>query len=141
MRVFMQVVFHCLVLAFSVWVGAIQRNCIVLEETTKAFISVGNNQLQSCLPSTGMNLKNLKKEIVNWTNHNKAYNNNNHAKKTHQAFDSYLLHNNTVYELVCLGIEMSFWIWSLSDETKALNLIRVAYTNIISPSLWFPIGK
>jgi len=41
-------------------------------------------------------------------------------KKTHQAFDSYLLHNNTVYELVCLGIEMSFWIWSLSDETKAL---------------------
>jgi len=88
-----------------------------------------------------MNLKNLKKEIVNWTNHNKAYNNNNHAKKTHQAFDSYLLHNNTVYELVCLGIEMSFWIWSLSDETKALNLIRVAYTNIISPSLWFPIGK
>lgn len=30
-------------------------------ETTKAFISVGNNQLQSCLPSTGINLKNLEK--------------------------------------------------------------------------------
>lgn len=26
-----------------------------LEETTKAFISVGNNRLQSCLPSAGMN--------------------------------------------------------------------------------------
>lgn len=126
------------------WVGASQRNSIVLEETTKAFISVGNNRLQSCLPSTGMNLKNLEKETVNWTNHNKAYNNNNHAKKKkkkHQAFDSDLLHNNTVYELVFLGIEMSLWIWSLSDETKWLNLIRVAYTHIISPSLWFHICK
>lgn len=102
------------------WVGASQRNCIVLEETTKAFISVGNNLLQSCLPSTGMNLKNLKKETVNWTNHNKAYNNNHHDTKTLSLWFIFATDTTTFffYELMCLGIEMSFWIWSVSGNQR-----------------------
>ncbi len=104
------------------WVVASQRNCIVLEETTKAFIRVGNNLLQSCLPSTGMNLKNLKKETVNWTNHNKAYN-NNHDTKTQSflfifAADTFFM-NSYVCVLKCPSE------FDPSVETKWLNLIRV----------------
>ncbi len=100
--------------------GCESKNCIVLEETTKAFISVGNNLLQSCLPSTGMNLKNLKKETVNWTNHNKAYNNNHHDTKTLSLWFIFATDTTTFsfYELMCLGIEMSFWIWSVSGNQR-----------------------